>query len=188
MVSILGLTKRAIGDYVTRDAKFCQDVLREFIILQKFKGAEVLPALRLFLNSFEMSGEGQIVDRVMMLFAQCYCELNQPSVFKDDGAFASDRYDLSTRSSLGDCHIFLYAVMLLQTSLHNPNVKNSMKCNEFVKLCECCNLPREFLVVCLLLCFSQDVDRREYCRKPSTTLKSVRFNTIKLPLQREAAC
>ncbi|KAI6215449.1 hypothetical protein M3Y94_00386300 [Aphelenchoides besseyi] len=125
-----GITRTAIGEYITQDNDFSKEVLREFIFLQKFNGMDVLPALRLFLNTFKMSGEGQIVDRVMMTFADCYCEINKPSVFK----------------ASADCHIFLYAVMLLQTSLHNPNVKTGMKCAEFVKLCDCCNLPKDFLV------------------------------------------
>lgn len=36
--------------------------------------------------------------------------------------------------------------MLLQTSLHNPNVKSGMKCAEFIKLCDCCVLPKDFLI------------------------------------------
>jgi brefeldin A-inhibited guanine nucleotide-exchange protein len=126
-----GLSKKSIGDYLTDDSEFEQSVLREYIMLQGIAQTDVLTALRMFLNSFQMCGEGQIVDRVMMAFAECYCKCNESSkVF----------------SHPDQCHIFLYAVMLLQTSLHNPNVKNGMKSSEFVKLCECCALPKDFLL------------------------------------------
>ncbi|KAI6240034.1 Cytohesin-1-like isoform X2 [Aphelenchoides fujianensis] len=139
-----GISKKALGDYITAENKFCNDVLHEFIYLQQFEDSEVLPALRAFLNSFEMGGEGQIVDRVMTAFAHCYCQVNKASVFKSEVRVES----ICCNSSLffsGDCHLFLYAVMLLQTTLHNPNVKLPMKCADFVKLCDSCNLPKEFL-------------------------------------------
>ncbi|KAI6177276.1 Sec7 domain protein [Aphelenchoides bicaudatus] len=114
-----GLSKKAIGDYLTGESEFEQLVLREFIFLQDIGQADVLTALRKFLNSFLMSGEGQIVDRVMMAFAECYCKVNEASkIFVHPDK----------------CHIFLYAVMLLQTSLHNPNVKTGMKSTESVRL------------------------------------------------------
>lgn len=58
-----GLSKKALGDYLTGDSEFEQRVLREYIFLQGFAQTDILTALRMFLNSFLMSGEGQIVDR-----------------------------------------------------------------------------------------------------------------------------
>jgi Sec7-like guanine-nucleotide exchange factor len=55
-----GLQKKAIGDYITGESEFVQAVLREYILLQGFAQIDVLTALRMFLNSFQMSGEGQV--------------------------------------------------------------------------------------------------------------------------------
>lgn len=81
-----GLTKKSIGDYLGGDNEFEQLVLREYITIQGVAQTDILTALRMFLNSFQMSGEGQIVDRIMMAFAECYCKINESSkIFTSPG-------------------------------------------------------------------------------------------------------
>ena len=63
-------------------------------------------ALRQFLWSFRLPGEAQKIDRMMESFAQRYCQLN-PEIFTNSDT----------------CYVLSFAVIMLNTSLHNPSVK-----------------------------------------------------------------
>jgi len=70
-------------------------------------------------------------------FATRYCELN-PGVF----------------SSPDTCHVLSYAIMMLNTSLHNPAVKEKLDLQQFVKMNRGINdgkdLPFELIQVSVL--------------------------------------
>ncbi|CAD5222430.1 unnamed protein product [Bursaphelenchus xylophilus] len=129
-----GLSKKAIGEYLGADGEDTKLVLKEFIKLQSLEDLEIVPALRTFLNSFQLGGESQIIDRVLETFSNWFCESNSKS---------------STFINAATCHTFLYAVLMLNTSLHNPKVVHSLdfiKPADFLKICEGTSLSKEFLL------------------------------------------
>ena len=65
---------------------------------------------------FRLPGESQQIDRIMEAFAARYCEQN-PGIF--------DERDT--------CYILCFSVIMLNTMLHNPNVKNRPSLDTFVK-------------------------------------------------------
>ena len=73
-------------------------------------------ALRVYLNLFTLPGESQQVDRIAQAFAQKY--------FKDN---------YNTLNSSEAAYTLTYLLIMLQTDLHNPGVKDKMKLTDFIK-------------------------------------------------------
>lgn len=98
-----------------------------------FASLSIDNALRVFLSYFTLPGESQKVDRIMQIFAQNYYNFNK-EVLKS----ATAVYTLS------------YLLIMLQTDLHNPQVKEKMKLQEFSKLARGINdgedLSPEYLI------------------------------------------
>uniref|UniRef100_A0A8C6TGU4 Cytohesin-2 n=1 Tax=Neogobius melanostomus TaxID=47308 RepID=A0A8C6TGU4_9GOBI len=102
-----GLNKTAIGDYLGERDDFNIKVLQAFVDLHEFTDLNLVQALRQFLWSFRLPGEAQKIDRMMEAFAQRYCHCN-PGVFQ----------------STDTCYVLSFAIIMLNTSLHNPNVRD----------------------------------------------------------------
>uniref|UniRef100_A0A8C0H8C9 SEC7 domain-containing protein n=1 Tax=Chelonoidis abingdonii TaxID=106734 RepID=A0A8C0H8C9_CHEAB len=87
---------------------------------------------RQFLWSFRLPGEAQKIDRMMEAFAQRYCLCN-PGVFQ----------------STDTCYVLSFAVIMLNTSLHNPNVRDKPTVERFITMNRGINdggdLPEELL-------------------------------------------
>lgn len=128
-----GLNKTAIGDYLGERNDFNMDVLKAFVNLHEFSDTILVQALRQFLWSFRLPGEAQKIDRMMECFAQRYCELN-PGVF----------------TSTDTCYVLSFSIIMLNTSLHNPSVKDKPTVDRFIAMNRGINdggdLPEELLV------------------------------------------
>lgn len=128
-----GLNKTAIGDYLGEKNDFNMAVLKAFVNLHEFSDMILVQALRQFLWSFRLPGEAQKIDRMMECFAARYCELN-PGVF----------------TSTDTCYILSFAIIMLNTSLHNPSVKDKPTVERFIQMNRGINdggnLPEELLM------------------------------------------
>nr|KAF6415453.1 cytohesin 1 [Molossus molossus] len=127
-----GLNKTAIGDYLGERDEFNIQVLHAFVGLHEFTDLNLVQALRQFLWSFRLPGEAQKIDRMMEAFAQRYCQCN-PGVFQ----------------STDTCYVLSFAIIMLNTSLHNPNVKDKPSVERFIAMNRGINdggdLPEELL-------------------------------------------
>ncbi|XP_076454326.1 cytohesin-3-like isoform X2 [Babylonia areolata] len=112
-----GLNKTAIGDYLGEKTDFNMDVLKAFVNLHEFSDMILVQALRQFLWSFRLPGEAQKIDRMMECFAARYCELN-PEVF----------------TNTDTCYVLSFAIIMLNTSLHNPSVKDKPTVERFIQM------------------------------------------------------
>lgn len=127
-----GLNKTAIGNYLGERKEFNMKVLDSFVNLHNFSDLILVQALRQFLWSFRLPGEAQKIDRMMEKFAIKYCQQN-PGVFEDTDT----------------CFVLSFAVIMLNTSLHNPSVREKPTLEKFISLNRSINngkdLPRELL-------------------------------------------
>jgi Sec7-like guanine-nucleotide exchange factor len=114
-----GLSKSMIGDYLGENKPINLRVLYEFIDSHSFVGLNLVEAIRMFLSSFRLPGESQKIDRMMEKFAEKYCKDN-PSTF----------------GTADTCYVLSYAVIMLQTDLNNPCVKNKMTLDGFRRINE----------------------------------------------------
>lgn len=112
-----GLNKTAIGDYLGERSEFNVDVLKAFVHLHEFSDMILVQALRQFLWSFRLPGEAQKIDRMMECFAERYCSTN-PDVFV----------------TTDTCYVLSFAIIMLNTSLHNPSVKDKPSVARFIDM------------------------------------------------------
>jgi cytohesin len=108
------------------------EVLKAFVNLHEFADMILVQALRQFLWSFRLPGEAQKIDRMMECFAERYCASN-PDVFV----------------STDTCYVLSFAIIMLNTSLHNPSVKDKPAVARFIDMNRGINdggdLPAELL-------------------------------------------
>ncbi|TRY78949.1 hypothetical protein DNTS_018827 [Danionella cerebrum] len=127
-----GLNKTVIGDYLGERDEFNIRVLQAFVELHEFADLNLVQALRQFLWSFRLPGEAQKIDRMMEAFAARYCQCN-PGVFQ----------------STDTCYVLSFSVIMLNTSLHNPNVRDKPTVERFICMNRGINeggdLPEELL-------------------------------------------
>nr|XP_045245828.1 cytohesin-3 [Macaca fascicularis] len=127
-----GLNKTVIGDYLGERDEFNIKVLQAFVELHEFADLNLVQALRQFLWSFRLPGEAQKIDRMMEAFASRYCLCN-PGVFQ----------------STDTCYVLSFAIIMLNTSLHNHNVRDKPTAERFIAMNRGINeggdLPEELL-------------------------------------------
>ena len=113
------ISKDIMGEYFGSDKEFNRSVLTAYIDSMDFVGYSLDDGLRVLLDYFTLPVESQQIDRIMQAFASKYFEDN-PGSFNS----ATAAYTLS------------YLLMMLQTSLHNPQVpeKDKMKISDVVNL------------------------------------------------------
>ncbi|TYZ58243.1 hypothetical protein PybrP1_001004 [[Pythium] brassicae (nom. inval.)] len=109
-----------IGDYLGEgDEDFKAQVRLSYVRAISFKGLTLVESLRHFLTNggFRLPGEAQKIERMVEAFAQCFWE-DSPASF----------------SSADTAMIIAYSIIMLNTDLHNPQVKkNKMSKDQFVK-------------------------------------------------------
>ncbi|XP_058496677.1 cytohesin 4b [Solea solea] len=112
-----GLNKTAIGEFLGEREELHLQTLKAFVELHEFSDLNLVQALRQFLWSFRLPGEAQKIDRMMEAFATRYCDCNT-HVFQ----------------STDTCYILSFAIIMLNTSLHNPNVKDKTTLERFYSM------------------------------------------------------
>ena len=86
-----------------------------------FEDTRVDEALRAYMESFRMPGEAQKIERLMEVFSHRYCVCNPDMAAK--------------LNSTDSVFIMAFAIILLNTDLHTPNLKpeKRMKPEDFVR-------------------------------------------------------
>jgi len=110
------LSKKQIGTFLGGHQDFNKEVLSIYVKLHQFSHLLLVQALRQFLWSFRLPGEAMQIDRVMDSFAAHYCSQN-PNIFEERDT----------------CFILSFSIIMLNTALHNPNVKMKITSEQFIK-------------------------------------------------------
>ncbi|KAM4652893.1 cytohesin-4 [Discoglossus pictus] len=113
----VGLSKAAIGEYLGEREPFNLQVLSAFVECHKFHKLGLVEALRKFLGSFRLPGEAQKIDRMMEAFSAHYCQCN-PNTFP----------------CTDSCYIVSFSLIILNTSLHNPSIKEKPDIQRFISI------------------------------------------------------
>ncbi|XP_068111121.1 cytohesin-4-like [Hyperolius riggenbachi] len=112
-----GLSKTAIGEYLGQRDSINIQVLQAFVKRHNLEKLGLVEALRRFLGTFRLPGEAQKIDRIMETFSAHYCQCN-PETFK----------------SADSCYIVSFSLIILNTSLHNPSVKDKPDLQQFISI------------------------------------------------------
>ncbi|KAK9482861.1 hypothetical protein V1527DRAFT_492356 [Lipomyces starkeyi] len=127
-----GLSKAMIGEYLGEGDPENVAIMHAFVDLMDFSDMKFVDALRRFLQAFRLPGEAQKIDRFMLKFAERYISGN-PSIF----------------ANADTAYVLAYSVIMLNTDLHSPQVKNRMTKQDFFKnnkgINDNADLPEAFL-------------------------------------------
>lgn len=139
LISRKGLSRQMIGEYLGNlQNQFNMAVLECFSTELDLSGMQVDVALRKFQAYFRMPGEAQKIERLMEIFSQRYCQCNQDIV--------------SRLRSTDTIFVLAFAIIMLNTDLHTPNLKpeRKMRIEEFVKnlrgIDDCHDIDTDMLV------------------------------------------
>ncbi|XP_048584338.1 IQ motif and SEC7 domain-containing protein 1 isoform X2 [Nematostella vectensis] len=118
LLSEHGVSKQRLGEYLGNlQNDFNMAVLKCFAESFDFTGMEIDVALRTFLAQFRIPGEAQKIERLMEVFAEQYISCNPT-----DDTSAQDKV-----------LILAFAIVMLNTDLHSPNVKKRMTEEDFIR-------------------------------------------------------
>ena len=115
-----GLSKFAIGQYLASPKEMNQKVLELYATKFQYKDRAIDEALRTFLATFRLPGEGDQIQRIIEKFSAAYRRENPVHFDNEDEAF-----------------LLAYCLIFLNTLNHNPNVdpKNRLSLEQFMKQC-----------------------------------------------------
>ncbi|ORX95819.1 Sec7-domain-containing protein [Basidiobolus meristosporus CBS 931.73] len=127
-----GINKTTLGEFLGEGSEENVAIMHAFVDDMSFSDMPFVDALRRFLQPFRLPGEAQKIDRFMLKFAERY-------VIGNSGKFAN----------ADTAYVLAYSVILLNTDLHNPQVKHRMSLIDFLKnnagIDDKADLPDEFL-------------------------------------------
>jgi brefeldin A-resistance guanine nucleotide exchange factor 1 len=112
------LNKAMIGDYIGDRRN--TEILKAFVKQFELKGIPLVEGLRHFLETFRLPGEAPVISRIMEDFAEHWLTSNREDLGKE---FVSK----------DGVYVLCYATMMLNTDLHNPQVRNKMTLEEFIR-------------------------------------------------------
>ncbi|KAG9245808.1 hypothetical protein BJ878DRAFT_333626 [Calycina marina] len=99
------VSKAVLGEYISKKGN--EHILKAFMGTLNFDGKRVHVALREMLEAFRLPGESGLIERIMVQFSESYVASDVP-----DGIVEAD-----------EVYIFAYAIVMLNTDQHNPNMK-----------------------------------------------------------------
>lgn len=122
------ISKSVLGEYLSK--KSHEHLLGAFLDLFDFTGKRVDEALRDLLNSFRLPGESALIERIVAVFSEKYCGNATPEGIANKDAVL----------------VLTYAIIMLNTDQHNPNVKNDkrMTYNDFARNLRGVNGDKDF--------------------------------------------
>ncbi|KAI3651163.1 hypothetical protein MP228_004644 [Amoeboaphelidium protococcarum] len=132
------VTKRAVGAYLCDHREFNQQVLAEFTRLIDFSTSQndlmdLLSALRRYLEMFKLPGEAQQIDRVITAFAGRYSELVRYFILHESDECSDPSILQSIWQEEDITYLVCFSFILLNTDLHNQQVRHKMKRKVFVR-------------------------------------------------------
>lgn len=111
-----GFKANDVVRHLSKKNDFNQLVADEYLKLFNFQSLTLDCALRKFLKQFQLVGDAQEKERVLMYFAKRFVDANN-TTFQD----------------VDSCHTLTCAIMLLNTDLHDVKIQNKMTLTEFVE-------------------------------------------------------
>lgn len=153
-----GLDKTMIGAILGEPDDMSRRVLEAFTGSFDFYNQPFTDSLRVFLGSFRLPGESQKIDRIMESFSNAFFGVNQAEADEaneanangkdasaspvrngDEGANTSSPSSSVEKTTIGllrnsdAVYTLSFAVIMLNTDLHNASIRRKMNLNDFVR-------------------------------------------------------
>ncbi|KAJ2490305.1 GDP/GTP exchange factor for ARF [Coemansia sp. RSA 2050] len=108
------INKKLLGEFIAKPSNL--EVLQAYIQQFDFSGRRLDEALRSLLGTFRLPGESQQIERIVEAFSATYFASGPADIANKDAAF-----------------ILSYAIIMLNTDQHSPQVKSRMKIDHFAR-------------------------------------------------------
>lgn len=118
------LNKKVLGEFLAKPSN--KSLLEAFIDFFEFESLRVDEALRIMLKTFRLPGESQQIERVVELFAKRYVACQ--SAIDLTEAISTQEV---VRPDQDAVFVLSYSIIMLNTDLHNPQVKKQMLLDEY---------------------------------------------------------
>lgn len=139
LMHTVGLDKQMVGEYLAGKTDFHKAVLKEYIHTFDLVGHTFIEVFRAFIESFNLPGDSNLINRIVEVFGEEYCAAVTSSAGKEGLIFANS----------DAVYVLCYAVIMLNVDQHKPEIKVKMTQDEFVNNLRGINnnadLPRDFL-------------------------------------------
>lgn len=120
------LNKKQLGLLISKPEEM--ELLDEFMNLFNFNLFRVDEALRVLLTKFRLPGESQQIERILEAFSKRYVECQHyiESVFSD-----TEEHLAQVQADADSVFVLSYSIIMLNTDIHNPQVKEHMSFEEY---------------------------------------------------------
>ncbi|XBW37802.1 hypothetical protein QEN19_003379 [Hanseniaspora menglaensis] len=139
------LNKKTIGEFI--GSKENVNILEQFISFFDFKELRVDEAIRIMLTKFRLPGESQQIERVVEAFCQKYVKDQnyelKGELFIDTKDIEEGDYS-SIRPDPDSVLVLSYSIIMLNTDLHNPQIKKHMTFTDYSLNLKGCNNEKDF--------------------------------------------
>ncbi|RDL30365.1 Uncharacterized protein BP5553_10243 [Venustampulla echinocandica] len=111
------ISKKPFGEFISKKGN--EPILEALMDSYEFSGKRLDEALRELLEAFRLPGESALIERIITVFSEHYYETADPEAIADKDAI----------------YVLTYAVIMLNTDQHNPNVRpqDRMKYENFAR-------------------------------------------------------
>ena len=113
--NIKNLNRERVGDYLCSGKPFNIKVLTYFINSFDFSNHNILDAMRVLFFELPLSGEAQVIDRVVQTFGERFHRQNPEELKNPDF-----------------CYYLAFSLLQLNTDLHRDEVENKMTLKQFI--------------------------------------------------------
>lgn len=154
------MNKKTIGLLLCDPKKIT--LLKEFINLFNFKGLRVDEAIRVLLTKFRLPGESQQIERIIEAFSIAYAKSQTDHGENENIDNGVERNNLDNTNTEADIKkenneeyepvipdsdsvfVLSYSIIMLNTDLHNPQVKEHMSFDEYSSNLRGCYNSKDF--------------------------------------------
>lgn len=133
------IDKRKLGELLAKSTK--SNLLKEFVSLLDFKNLRPDESLRLLLNYFRLPGEAQQIDRIVSTFNERYIECQDYDIEENKNDNEEEEKVLPDSDAM---FVLSFSIIMLNTDLHNPNVKKPMTLEDYQKNLRGCYKGKNF--------------------------------------------
>ena len=125
------LNKKVLGEFLAKPSN--SELFGHFIDLFDFHDMRVDEALRVLLKTFRLPGESQQIERVVERFAERYveCQGQGQDHINPDKSTIENNINEAVYPDKDSVFILSYSIIMLNTDLHNPQVKKQMALDEY---------------------------------------------------------
>ncbi|AMD20613.1 HDL131Wp [Eremothecium sinecaudum] len=134
------LNKKTIGEYIATPDNL--PLLKSFINLFEFKDLRVDEAIRVLLTKFRLPGESQQIERIVETFSAKYVESQEYDESKAGQDIEGDY--TCVQPDADSVFVLSYSIIILNTDLHNPQVKKHMTFDDYTYNLKGCNNEKDF--------------------------------------------